>query len=70
MRKQQHSVNQKSCPQILLYISVKQRMFHPHLYGLALVYFDNMKVKAVDAFPWRQKYRFQSEIVSYVDKNL
>lgn len=41
-----------------------------HLYGLALIYFNNMKVEAVDAFAWRQKYRVQCEIVSYVDKNL
>lgn len=41
-----------------------------HLYGLALIYFNNMKVEAVDAFAWGQKYRVQCEIVSYVDKNL
>lgn len=43
---------------------------HSHLYGLALIYFNNMKVEAVDAFARGQKYRVQCEIVSYVDKNL
>jgi len=44
--------------------------FCAHLYSLALVHFNNMKVKAVDSFPGTKKDGFHGEIVSYVDKNL
>lgn len=44
--------------------------FFTHLDGLALVNFNNVKVKAVDSFPGTQEHGFQREIASYVDKNL
>lgn len=41
-----------------------------YLYGLALVHFDDMEVKAVDSFSWGQKHRFKGEVVSDVHENL
>lgn len=41
-----------------------------YLYGLALVHFDDMEVKAVDPFSWGQKHRFEREVVSNVHEDL
>lgn len=41
-----------------------------YLYGLALVHFNDMEVKAVDSFSRGQKNWFKREVVSYIHKNL
>lgn len=41
-----------------------------YLYGLALVHFNDMEVKAVDSFSRGQKNWFKREVVSYIHENL